>query len=184
MGEYYLYPGMLFVEPQPHRVTTVLGSCIAVCLFDPVRRRGGINHYMLPLWNGEGLPTPRYGNVAIDLLIEGLEGIGCLAGRLQAKLFGGAAMWDNGNGFVSVGERNIDLALRMLDRYGIPVVGRDTGGGVSRKIIYDTGTGEVLLRRQLRTLPPGQWGMDGADPRASAGREEFAFHDKNHTGRR
>ncbi|GFE56681.1 chemotaxis protein CheD [Geobacter sp. AOG1] len=152
-NDYYLYPAMLFAEPHPHRVTTVLGSCIAVCLFDPLRRMGGINHYMLPLWNGEGLPTPRYGNVAIDLLVERLEGVGCLPSRLQAKLFGGAAMWESGSSFVSVGERNIELALHMLDRYGIPVVGRDTGGSISRKIIYDTGTGEVLLRRSVSRTP-------------------------------
>lgn len=147
MTEHYLYPGMLFAEPEPHRVTTVLGSCIAVCLFDPVRRAGGINHYMLPLWNGEGLPTPRYGSVAIDLLIDRLQSFGCLASRLQAKLFGGAAMWDNGNSLMSVGERNIDIAGRMLERYNIPVVAQDIGGSVSRKVIFFTATGEILLRR-------------------------------------
>lgn len=153
--EHYLYPGMLFAEAQGCRVTTVLGSCIAVCLFDPVRKIGGINHYMLPFWNGEGLPTPRYGNVAIDALIERLQGFGCLASRLQAKLFGGAAMWDNGNSLIAIGERNIDLAWRMLDQYDIPVVGSDVGGGVSRKIIFHTATGEVFLRRQAGRAAAG-----------------------------
>lgn len=147
--EHYLYPGMIFAEVQPHRVTTVLGSCIAVCLFDPVRRTGGINHYMLPFWNGEGLATPRYGNVAIDALIERLLEFGCLASRLQAKVFGGAAMWDNGNSFIPVGERNRELAWQMLERYDIPVVASDVGGSASRKIIYHSGSGEVLLRRQI-----------------------------------
>jgi chemotaxis protein CheD len=152
MSEHFLYPGMLFAEQETHRVTTVLGSCIAVCLYDPIRRIGGINHYMLPLWNGEGLPTPRYGNVAIIALIERLQGFGCLTSRLQAKLFGGAAMWDNGNSLVSVGERNIDQAWLMLERYGIPVVAKDLGGNASRKIIFNSETGEVLLRRQHSTF--------------------------------
>jgi chemotaxis protein CheD len=152
MSEHFLYPGTLFAEQETHRVTTVLGSCIAVCLFDPTRRIGGINHYMLPLWNGEGLPTPRYGNVAIIALIERLQGFGCLTTRMQAKLFGGAAMWDNGNSFVSVGERNIDQAWLMLERYGIPVVAKDLGGSASRKIIFNSETGEVLLRRQHSTF--------------------------------
>lgn len=147
-GEYYLYPGMLFAEPEPHRVTTVLGSCVAVSLFDPALRVGGINHYMLPLWNGEGLCTPRYGNVAIEALVERLLGFGCLASRLQAKLFGGAAMWDSRGSTVSVGDRNVELAWRMLERCGIPVVSNDTGGAAGRKIIFFTGTGEVFLRRQ------------------------------------
>ncbi len=155
MSDHYLYPGMLFAEPHPHRVTTVLGSCIAVCLFDPMCHIGGINHYMLPLWNGEGLPTPRYGNVAIELLVERLQLLGCKASRLQAKIFGGAAMWDNGSSSASVGERNIELAWRILDRYGIPVVSSDVGGGASRKIIFFTGTGEVLLRRKQGSAPIG-----------------------------
>jgi chemotaxis protein CheD len=155
MSEHYLYPGMLFADSKPHRVTTVLGSCIAVCLFDPLRGIGGINHYMLPLWNGEGLPTPRYGNVAIDALIERLQGLGCQVSRMQAKLFGGAAMWESGSSSVSVGERNIDLAWRLLDRYGIQVVASDLGGCMSRKLIFFTASGEVLLKRQTGSTHVG-----------------------------
>lgn len=162
MREHYLYPGMLYAEPQESRVTTVLGSCIAVCLYDPVRSLGGINHYMLPFWNGEGLPTPRYGNVAIDALLERLQGFGCVASRLQAKVFGGAAMWDNGNSLIAIGERNIDLARRLLDRYQIPVVGSDVGGAVSRKIIFYTATGEVFLRRQTGKVQADRLAADAA----------------------
>jgi chemotaxis protein CheD len=151
MKDHYLYPGMLFAEPEPHRITTVLGSCVSVCLFDPVRQMGGINHYMLPFWNGEGLSTPRYGNIAIDSLIDRLLGFGCLVTRLQAKIFGGATMWDNADRFMSIGIGNIDLAQRILEQYGIQVVANDLGGGASRKIIFFSGTGEVLLRRQTRT---------------------------------
>ena len=73
---HYLYPGELFVHREPHVVSTVLGSCISVCLWDPERRLGGINHFLLPLWNGEGLPTPKYGNIAISRLIEKMEALG------------------------------------------------------------------------------------------------------------
>lgn len=149
--EHYLYPGMMFAEPEPHRITTVLGSCVSVCLFDPVLRIGGINHYMLPLWNGTGLSTPRYGNIAIDSLIDRLQGFGCFVNRMQAKIFGGAAMWDNADRFISVGAGNIDLAWRILEQYGIPVVAKDLGGGAGRKIIFFSDTGEVLLRRQQST---------------------------------
>ncbi len=67
---HYLYPASLFADKEPHVVTTILGSCVAVCLYDSVLNQGGINHYMLPLWTGQGLASPRYGNCAIDRLIE------------------------------------------------------------------------------------------------------------------
>jgi len=149
---YYLYPGGLFAEAEPHRVTTVLGSCVAVCLWDPLRRIGGINHFLLPLWNGEGLPTPRYGNIAIDALVERMQALGACRSGLQAKVFGGAAMWENSNGLLAVGERNIALARTQLDRHRIPIISADVGGDAGRKIIFETASGSVLLRRN-RSLP-------------------------------
>jgi len=151
--KFYLYPGGLFAEVEPHRVTTVLGSCVAVCLWDPLRRIGGINHYLLPLWNGEGLPTPRYGNIAIDALVERMLALGADRSSLQAKVFGGAAMWENSHGLLAVGERNIALARTLLERHRIPIVGVDVGGDTGRKIIFETAAGSVLLRRN-RAFPP------------------------------
>ncbi|MBF0165687.1 MAG: chemotaxis protein CheD, partial [Magnetococcales bacterium] len=63
-------PGALFAQNGAYVITTVLGSCIAVCLWDRMRKEGGMNHYKLPLWNGDGLPSPKYGNIAIAKLIE------------------------------------------------------------------------------------------------------------------
>jgi chemotaxis protein CheD len=144
---YYLHPGGIFAPAQPHQVTTVLGSCIAVCLWDPLLRIGAINHYLLPLWNGEGLPTPRYGNIAIPLLIDRLKEHGVLQSRLVAKIFGGATMWQGNDNAYAVGERNASLARRLLDELRIPVQGADVGGDFGRKIIFDTGSGVVMLRR-------------------------------------
>lgn len=152
---HYLYPGELFVHREPHVVSTVLGSCISVCLWDPDRRLGGINHFLLPLWNGDGLPTPKYGNIAITRLIEKMEALGAQSKRMQAKVFGGAAMWQATEGLLAVGARNIELADAMLRELAIPVVGKDVGGVQSRKIIYNTGDGSVLLRRHS-TLAGGQ----------------------------
>ena len=144
---HFLYPGALFVPSEPHLVTTVLGSCVSVCLWDPVLRVGGINHFLLPLWNGEGLATPRYGNIAITRLLERMLALGCARDRLQAKVFGGAAMWKGSQGVLAVGERNRSLAGDLLAQSRIPVVSSDTGGEGGRRIIYDTETGNVLLRR-------------------------------------
>jgi chemotaxis protein CheD len=144
---HYLHPGNIFAPAQPHLVTTVLGSCIAVCMWDPQLRIGGINHYLLPLWNGEGLPTPRYGNIAIQLLIDKLKEHGCLQSRLVAKIFGGATMWYGNENAYSVGERNASFARRFLAELNIPVQGADVGGDFGRKVIFDSGSGVVLLRR-------------------------------------
>jgi len=161
---HYLYPGGIFADPRPHRVTTVLGSCVSVCLWDRVRGVGGINHYLLPLWNGDGLPTPRYGNIAIAALIDRMLALKCSRENLRAKLFGGAAMWENPNGLLAVGERNIELARRQLAEAGIPVIASDLGGDAGRKIIFDTASGAVLLRRnRCQQAWPRHAGAPAAD---------------------
>lgn len=145
----YLFPGGLFVHAQPHFVTTILGSCVSVCLWDRVARIGGINHFMLPLWNGRGLSTPRYGNIAIAALIDEMLGLGSNKEHLVAKIFGGASMKGEGTGIMAIGERNIALAREVLHHHDIPVLRSDVGGVAARKIIYNTGTGNVLLRRSF-----------------------------------
>ena len=154
LKNHYLYPGALFAQAEPHLVTTVLGSCVAVCLWEPQLALGGINHYLLPLWNGEGLPTPRYGSVAIPRLVERLVELGARRERLQAKVFGGASMWQAGDGLLAVGERNIVLARHLLEELRIPILGSDLGGMQGRKIVFNSGTGEVLLRRNRGSAAP------------------------------
>jgi chemotaxis protein CheD len=146
-GRHYLYPGTLFAHRSPHVVTTVLGSCVSVCLWDASVRVGGINHYLLPLWNGDGLPTPKYGNIAIVKLIEKVQTLGA-GSRLVAKVFGGASMWEKTDGLLAIGQRNIELAIELLEQHRIPIVSKDVGGPVGRKIIFHTDDGSVLLKRQ------------------------------------
>lgn len=151
---HYLHPGNLFASASPHVVTTILGSCIAVCLFDPSRNIGGINHYMLPLWNGEGLPVPRFGNVAIRKLIEKMEMLGANKRTLKAKVFGGSTIHETASGLLNVGQRNITIAEDMLAEERIPVVGSDMGGSRGRRVLFYTDTGSVKMRyiRKTREL--------------------------------
>src|SRR6056297_2647363 len=86
---HFLYPSTLFASKTPYLVNTILGSCVAVCMYDPVLKIGGINHYMLPLWNGEGLASPKYGNIAIEKLLEKLKSFGSKKYNIKAKIFGG-----------------------------------------------------------------------------------------------
>lgn len=143
----FLYAGTIFARQGRHTVVTVLGSCISVCLWDPRLRIGGINHFMLPLWNGEGLPSPRYGNIAIEKLIDRMVRLGSFRKGLKAKVFGGASTARNSKGLLSVGDRNIITAEDLLREEGIPIISADVGGSNGRKLIFDTETGSVLVKK-------------------------------------
>lgn len=143
----FLLPGALFAKDGDYVITTVLGSCIAVCLWDPRLRRGGMNHYKLPLWNGDGLPSPKYGNIAIAKLIEQMLDMGCNQRDLKAKVFGGGAVLQSSSGFLNVGQRNIEIAQEYLAQEKIPIVASDMGGEVSRKVIFTTQDGSILMKR-------------------------------------
>ncbi|MCK5148877.1 chemotaxis protein CheD [bacterium] len=146
--KHYLHAGTLFVHPEPHIVTTVLGSCISICLWDQMLGFGGINHYQLPLWNGEGLASPKYGNVAINQLIKKMNNLGSKNHNLHAKIFGGGAVIQSGtNSHFNVGKQNIEIAWDLLESEKINVVASDVGGKVGRRLIFSTDTGKVRLKR-------------------------------------
>jgi chemotaxis protein CheD len=140
---HFLYPAALFASKTPHMVTTILGSCVAICLYDPKIRLGGINHYMLPLWNGQGLASPKYGNIAIEKLIEKMISLGCNRNNLQAKVFGGGEVIETTITQFNIGARNIKLAMEMLEELRIPIIGQSVGGKLGRKILFNTETFEV-----------------------------------------
>jgi chemotaxis protein CheD len=143
---HYLYPGMIFAHISPHVVTTVLGSCVSVCLWDSQEKIGGINHYNLPLWNGDGLATPKFGNIAIQRLIEKIQILGAQKKRLTAKIFGGGTVLSSIAGTNHVGEKNIILALDLLDEANIPIISSSVGGTQGRKIIFNTHSGDVFVK--------------------------------------
>jgi len=143
----YLHPGQVFVSPDPTEVTTILGSCVAVCVFDPVLRLGGTNHYLLPHWVGNGSSSTRFGNVAVRSLIDRMLALGGQRQNLQAKVFGGACVIDAFQGRGDhLGTKNAEVALRTLRHEGIPVVADDVGGRRGRKVIFHTDTGVALVR--------------------------------------
>jgi chemotaxis protein CheD len=147
---HFLFPGTIFAESVEYEISTVLGSCVAVCLWDQQNRIGGMNHIMLPLWNGEGLATPKYGNIAIEKLLVKMLAIGGRREYMVAKVFGGANVSGTGLEVFMIGDRNIALALDLLAEFRIPVVARDVGGRVGRKIIMNSATGVVLVGKGRR----------------------------------
>ncbi len=148
---YYLLPGAMYVSVKPMLVTTILGSCISVCLWDRRKNFGGINHYMLPHWNGHGLASPKYGNIAIDKLIGKMLNLGSLKQDLIAKIFGGAEIYKHNSKSFNIGEQNIAFAQTVIRSEGIPVMGQSTGGNLGRKIIFNTANGEIHMKYVRRT---------------------------------
>jgi chemotaxis protein CheD len=143
----YLHAGHLFISSSPTAVTTILGSCVAVSLWDPETRIGGLNHFLLPTWVGEGSSSPRFGNVAMHRLIDDLIAIGGSARRLQAKVFGGACVlkaFDDQRRHL--GQDNVEVALEVLRERNIPVVAQAVGGRRGRKLIFHTDEGVAWVK--------------------------------------
>ena len=142
--EHSVMPGEFYCAAERAILSTLLGSCVAVCLWDQSRQLGGMNHFVLPR-APEGQVSARYGDVAITCLVDGIVGLGARIETLQAKIFGGADVLTFGSQ-PPIGAANVALALDYLRHYGIPVAAQRTGGKRGRLIKFHTGTGEVLAR--------------------------------------
>jgi len=141
--------GELHAESEPAVITTVLGSCVSVCLFDPLKRIGGMNHILLPgnadlkLFN----VSARYGVNAMELLINKMLTKGADRARFRAKVFGGGRMLTDTPQVYSPGKENARFVFDFLDTEGIQVDSFNVGGAYGRKIHFYTHSGEVLMKR-------------------------------------
>ena len=130
-------------------INTLLGSCVAVCLIDPVERIGGMNHILLP---GEACigscdDVSRYAVNAMELLINKIMALGGKRHLLKAKVFGGAHVVQCISKENGVGRKNADFVLQFLELEGFSILSWDLGGPDARRIYFRTDTGEVLLKR-------------------------------------
>ena len=140
----FLSPGEVVCAAEPTLITTVLGSCVAVTLWDSRRHIGAVNHFVLPPGKSPH-DSARYGDLAMAELLQGVEGLGAKAGDLRAKIFGGANVL-SAAAQDSVGAANVRFALEELERRGIRVVARRVGGQRGRLLVFNTETGEALVR--------------------------------------
>lgn len=141
----YLQPGFLHVA-RATTITTILGSCVAVCLWDASRRTGGMNHFLLPRGAASPESEGRFGETAVPRLIEQLIDAGAGPGRLEAKIFGGACIAAALQRQDHLGLKNVDIAVQILDQSGIAIVAMDVGGTRGRKVLFHTGDGTVLVK--------------------------------------
>ncbi|MDP3178387.1 MAG: chemotaxis protein CheD [Spirochaetaceae bacterium] len=152
-----IHPGEYYATAEDTIVATVLGSCIAVGLFDPAGKAGGLNHFMLPAPLGSSdfpiSQSAKYGMYAMELLMNDLMKLGVRRTDVRAKVFGGGAVLKIGDYTrPRIAEGNIDFAFEYLKKEGIPVVASDVGGVEPRKIFFYTRGGKVLLKRIGGTL--------------------------------
>ena len=141
----YIVQGEYRVSRDPSELlSTVLGSCVAVCLWDPMAKVGGMNHFLLPAAPGQGdAKMLRYGAHAMEVLINELLKLGARRRALQAKLFGGANVTD---ALGPIGKANATFALSYLGDEGIPCIAKSLGGTQARRIMFRPANGHV---RQL-----------------------------------
>lgn len=141
----HVIQGEHYVSGDPDvMLTTVLGSCVAACLYDPVARLGGMNHFLLADAGAHGdAEAVRYGAYAMEVLINSLLKMGASRSRLQAKVFGGARMFD---GLSDVGANNARFIRRFLEDEGIALLSESLGGLSARRVEFWPESGRARVR--------------------------------------
>lgn len=133
-------------------LTTVLGSCVAACFYDPVAQVGGLNHYLLADGSAsDPASLQRYGVYAMEVLINAMLAMGAGRHRLKARIFGGATMR---TGFRDIGGANIAFARDFLRAERIPLVGEDIGGTGARRVEFRAALGLARCRTVEAAVAP------------------------------
>lgn len=149
-----ILPGELYVTRMNELITTVLGSCISACIRDPYAGVGGMNHFMLPVSRDESIKTvkddnaARYGNFAMEHLINEILKNGGQRKNLEVKLFGGGRVLSH---MTDVGKRNIEFAIEYVKLEGLKIISEDMGDIYPRKIQYDPLSGKARMKK-LRSM--------------------------------
>lgn len=157
--EVFLQPGEFFVGDAEHRIRTLLGSCVSMTLWSPGQRVGAMSHFLLAQRGrarrgDEGLDG-RYGDEALQLMLEQLARLDVRPADCQAKIFGGGEMFPGQpTRSIGIGRRNGEAARDLLLRQGIEVVSESLFGAGHRQIMFEVGSGHVWAR-QIRLQPDG-----------------------------
>jgi chemotaxis protein CheD len=148
-----VFPGEHYVTSDPDEMlVTILGSCVSACIRDPLAKVGGMNHFMLPEAAGGGWDTAsdsmRYGNVAMERLINDILARGGMRQRLEIKVFGGGNVMKS---TANIGHRNADFVEEYLADESLPIAARHLRGHLPRRVHYFPISGRVMLLELART---------------------------------
>ena len=150
LRKYVIFPGQFVITSVPSLISTVLGSCVSVCLWDKENKIGGMNHYLLPGTPEDDAGNSNRGVTSIRLLIRSLTNRKVSIENLEAKVFGGCNSLYRNNDYFKVGERNISIALETLHEFNIKVTAQHVGGCYGRKIVFNTSDGKVRMRLLIK----------------------------------
>lgn len=149
-----IHPGEFYVSHEDEIIGTLLGSCIAVCLYDKQNNISGMNHFMLPgRISSSDIFTDKsakYGITAINGLIEKMKKIGGIKKNFEAKIFGGGHVMHTDDCSVTIPSDNIKLARVMMEIEDIPIVQSDVGEKFTRKLLMEVLTGKVFMKKITR----------------------------------
>ena len=137
--------GQIAISKEPAVLETILGSCVAVCLWDKVRRIGGLNHYLLPYGQSADLRSTIYGAASIKEMVERIVKAGAHVCDLQGQIFGGGSMMSALDEIFNIGEDNVRVAREKLKEYGIPIVGEHIRAVHGIRVVFKTQTGEIMI---------------------------------------
>ena len=157
-SNYFLEPGFIFVTIKPTLISTVLGSCVSICLYDKKRRMGGMNHFQLPHIHERQSSTARYGNVASSALVRMMINNGSKLKHLEAQIFGGA--YNPEISLKDIGLENVLIARKVLAKKKVRVVSEDVGGEKGRKIVFDTHANEIAVLKVDKLRKEDWYGHD------------------------
>ena len=149
-GQVFLLPGQWYFGTRGELVRTLLGSCVGITLWNPARNSGGMCHFLLPqrLRRAGDALDGRYGDEALELLVREIDKTGARPRDFEAQLYGGAdTLPDEVQVKFAVGERNVEKAWSLLDKYGFQLGAVDVGGNEPRSVALDLINGGVSLRR-------------------------------------
>ena len=143
-AKHYLIPGKVFVSAEAVAVSTIVGTGVAVCLWDEVRRIGGINHFLLPTTEEGSFDNTKYANAANNVLLQEMLRLGAEARNLEARVFGGSQPAVTfGSSTECLGDRNVQMALDFLGRRGVRLAEKEVGGKHGRKLVFQTDDGRT-----------------------------------------
>jgi chemotaxis protein CheD len=147
MKQIFLLPGQWAVPHEPSELTTILGPCVAVCLFDRSRGMGGMNHFLLAAGGANARERSRYGDTSCEDLVQCFFASGSRPTDIEARIVGGANVGRSPLAAgESLGERNAEMARSVLRRHGIGVGFEDTGGSNARRLRFRSGVGILEVK--------------------------------------